>query len=85
MNSRSKKKKKLNAEEFDNKFSSGEDMSQHMDWSKAVKRINLDIPLWAIKDLDKEATRRGITRQSLIKTWIIDRLDEANQTRHEAI
>jgi hypothetical protein len=85
MNSRSKEKRKLAAEAFDKKFSAGEDLSDHVDWSKAVKRINLDIPLWAIKDLDKEATRRGITRQSLIKTWIIDRLDEVNQARHEAM
>lgn len=85
MNSRSKKRKKLTAEEFDKKFSAGEDMSEHVDWSKAVKRINLDIPLWAIKDLDKEAGRRGITRQSLIKTWIIDRLDEVKQAQHKAI
>lgn len=79
------KKKKLSAEEFDKKFSSGEDMSAHVDWTNAVKRINLDVPLWAIRDLDKEATRRGITRQSLIKTWLIDRLDEINQGRDDAI
>ena len=85
MSSPSKKAKKLTAKEFDQNFSDGEDMSAHVDWSKAVKRINLDIPLWAIKDLDKEAARRGITRQSLIKTWVIDRLDEVNQSRHEAI
>ena len=40
-----------------------------------TKRVNLDIPVWAIKELDREADRRGITRQSLIKTWLIDRLD----------
>lgn len=40
-----------------------------------TRRVNVDIPLWAIKELDKEAGRRGITRQSLIKTWLIDRID----------
>lgn len=40
-----------------------------------AKRVNVDIPIWAIKELDKEASRRGITRQALIKTWLIDRID----------
>jgi hypothetical protein len=40
-----------------------------------TKRVNLDIPVWAIKELDRESSRRGITRQSLIKTWLIDKLD----------
>ena len=40
-----------------------------------TKRVNVDFPVWAIKELDHEADRRGITRQALIKTWIVDRLD----------
>ena len=40
-----------------------------------TKRVNVDIPVWAIKELDRESDRRGITRQALIKTWLIDRLD----------
>lgn len=45
-----------------------------------TRRVNVDIPVWAIKELDREANRRGITRQSLIKTWLIDRID-AIQTK----
>ncbi len=73
----SENKQAITAEEFDSKFSAGEDMTKHVDWSKAIKRVSLDLPVWSIKELDKEAERRGITRQSLIKTWIIDRLDAA--------
>lgn len=40
-----------------------------------TRRVNVDIPVWAIKELDREANRRGITRQSMIKTWLIDRID----------
>lgn len=40
-----------------------------------TKRVNVDIPVWAIKELDKESDRRGITRQALIKTWLIDKID----------
>jgi hypothetical protein len=73
----SENKQPITADEFDRKFSAGEDMTKHVDWSKSIKRVSLDLPVWAIKDLDKEAERRGITRQSLIKTWIVDRLDAA--------
>ena len=78
----SENKKNISADEFDKKFSAGEDMTAHVDWSKAIKRVSLDLPVWAIKELDKEAERRGITRQSLIKTWIVDRLDAAKLTSH---
>ena len=76
----SENKQAITAEEFDQKFSAGEDMTKHVDWTKAIKRVSLDLPVWAIKELDKEAERRGITRQSLIKTWIVDRLDAAKPT-----
>ncbi len=71
----SQSKTAISAEEFDKKFSDGEDISEHIDWSNAIKRVSLDLPIWAIKELDKEADRRGITRQSLIKTWIVDKID----------
>lgn len=40
-----------------------------------TKRLVLDLPVWAIRALDVEATRRGIARQALIKNWLVDRLD----------
>jgi len=40
-----------------------------------TKRIVLDIPIWALKKIDKEANRRGIARQALIKSWLVDRVD----------
>jgi hypothetical protein len=75
-------KHSVTAAEFDRKFSAGEDMSEHVDWSNAIKRVSLDLPLWVIKELDKESERRGITRQSLIKTWIVDRLDAVKLATH---
>ncbi len=69
------KKKPISAQEFDKKFDKGEDMSDHVDWSSATKTVNVDIPVWAIKALDQEATRRGVARQALIKMWIVDRID----------
>ncbi|MGK5085145.1 hypothetical protein WDW37_17800 [Bdellovibrionota bacterium FG-1] len=39
----------------------------------------MDLPLWAIRALDKEATRRGVARQALMKMWLVDRLDSLNE------
>jgi macrodomain Ter protein organizer (MatP/YcbG family) len=40
------------------------------------KRLNVDFPVWMIERLDKEARRLGVTRQSIIKVWIADRLQK---------
>lgn len=71
----------MKASEFDKKFDSGEDISGELDFSKAKriknipKRINLDIPEWMLDKLDKEASRLGVTRQSIIKIWLAERLE----------
>jgi hypothetical protein len=70
------KKKKIKASELDEKFDRGEDISSHMNLSQAVKRVNVDFPVWSISELDKEADRLGIARQALIKIWIIEKLDQ---------
>lgn len=75
----------ISAEEFDAKFDAGEDMADYVDWSQSVKRINLDVPLWALKAMDKEANRRGIARQALIKTWLIDKLDSLEKGSKEVM
>jgi hypothetical protein len=33
-----------------------------------------------IAELDREATRLGVTRQSLIKVWIAEKLDHGGHT-----
>jgi CopG antitoxin of type II toxin-antitoxin system len=72
--------KTITTEEFDEKFDNGEDVSEYLDWSKArrpnqePKRVNVDFPAWMVRDLDKEAGRLGVTRQSLIKMWIAEKL-----------
>ena len=66
--------------EFDAAFDNGEDVSAHVDWPKArrpnqePKRVNVDFPAWVVAGLDREAGRLGVTRQSLIKMWIAERL-----------
>jgi len=38
------------------------------------KRINVDFPAWVVESLDREAARIGITRQFIIKVWLVERL-----------
>ena len=71
----------MKATEFDRKFDKGEKITGHLDVSKArrpgreQRRVNVDFPIWMIESLDREASRLGVTRQSIIKVWIADRLE----------
>jgi hypothetical protein len=75
----------MKAKDFDKKFDSGEDITEFLDISNArrpgqeQKRVNVDFPVWMIHDLDKEARRLGVPRQSLIKVWIAERLKNSSK------
>ena len=66
------------------KFDRGEDVSSHLDLSRAVrpeweqKRVDVGLLLWMIQSLDKEARRLGITRQSIIKVRLAERLQHTS-------
>ncbi|ADE15610.1 hypothetical protein Nhal_2527 [Nitrosococcus halophilus Nc 4] len=70
------------AKKFDSEFDSGKDMTHALDISKArrplqkQRRINVDFPDWMIESLDREASRLGVTRQSIIKVWLAERLEQ---------
>ena len=70
----------MKATEFDRRFDEGEDVSTELDWSAArrpnveTKRVNVDFPVWVVEGLDRQASRLGVTRQSLIKMWIAEKL-----------
>jgi len=74
----------MKAKEFDHKFDKGEDISKYLDLSKArrseleQKRVDVDFPAWMITQLDKEAKRPGVPRQSIIKLWVAERLKKAS-------
>jgi hypothetical protein len=71
----------MKARQFDKRFDAGEDISGLLDVSRArrvrqeQKRVNVDFPTWMIESLDKEASRLGVTRQSIIKVWLAERLE----------
>ncbi len=72
----------MKAKTFDRKFDAGEEVAGQLDLSQArrvgtdPKRVNVDFPAWMVDSLDREARRLGVTRQSLIKLWLADRLAE---------
>jgi hypothetical protein len=72
----------MRAKEFDKKFDEGkEDIIDNLDLSsiqrpnQTPRRVNVDFPEWMIASLDKEASRLGVTRQSIIKVWLAERLE----------
>jgi uncharacterized DUF497 family protein len=81
--SRDKEARFMKAKTLDRMFDAGQDIVEHLDLSKArrvgndPKRVNVDFPIWMVKSLDREAQRLGVTRQSLIKLWLADRLAQA--------
>jgi len=74
----------MKASNFDKKFDDGKDITSRLDLKKArrpgveAKRVNVDFPLWMVRELDKEAQRLGVTRQSLIKLWLADKLQHTH-------
>ena len=73
----------MKAKKFDSDFDNGKDISEALDLSRArrplqeQKRVNVDFPTWMIESLDREAGRLGVTRQSIIKVWLAERLEQS--------
>ena len=74
----------MKAKDFDKKFDQGkEDIIEDLDLStlkrpnQTPRRVNVDFPEWMIASLDREAARLGVTRQSIIKVWLAERLEHA--------
>ena len=73
----------MKAKEFDATFERGGSVVRRLDLARATRpgneqrRVNVDFPVWMIDSLDKEAKRLGVTRQSIIKVWIAERLQKA--------
>ena len=79
----------MKATELEIKFDENqEDVLEHFDLSTATrinhkqKRINVDFPEWIVNSLDREASRIGVTRQSIIKMWLVERLESQEANRN---
>lgn len=71
----------MNAKEFDQKFDDGEeDIIEMLDLSKAKrpfitqKRLTIDLPIWMIEIIDREANRLGVTPQTIIQASLTEHL-----------
>ena len=78
----------MKAKVFDKKFDDDElDLMEDLDlWNlprrnQKQRRGNVDFPAWMIESLDREANRLGVTRQSIIKVWLAERLEEVSLHR----
>jgi hypothetical protein len=71
----------MKAKTFDRKFDDGKGITDALDLTKLrrplqeQKRVNVDFPTWMVERLDREAKRIGVTRQSIIKVWLAERLE----------
>ena len=78
----------MKAKNFDKAFDdNSDDIIDSLDLStlkrpnQTQKRVNVDFPIWMIDSLDKEASRLGVTRQSIIKVWLAERLEHSPATK----
>ena len=71
----------MKAKKFEQQFDEDVDITASLDLSKAKRvlqeqrRVNVDFPAWMIDSLDREAGKIGVTRQSIIKVWLAERLE----------
>ena len=78
----------MKAKDFDKKFDENKtDIIDDLDLStlkrpnQQQKRVNVDFPVWVIDSLDKEAGRVGVSRQTIIKLWLVEKLEQIALTR----
>ncbi|WP_396433861.1 type II toxin-antitoxin system BrnA family antitoxin [Limnohabitans sp.] len=71
----------MKAKKFEQQFDEGADITASLDLSKGrrvlqeQKRVNVDFPTWMVDSLDREARKMGVTRLSVIKVWLAERLE----------
>ena len=70
----------MKAKDFEKQFDEDIDITESLDLSNTrrvlqqQKRVNVDFPTWIVESLDREAGKLGVTRQSIIKVWLAERL-----------
>ena len=71
----------MGASEFDRKFADNVFVLDELDLASArkpnlaQKKVTVAFPVWMIESLDRTARRLGVTRQSVIKLWLAERLE----------
>ena len=75
--------KTITVEEFDRLFDEGSDeIDDFIDWSSARRasdieqHLEVNLPFYVALSLDREAAKLGVTKQALIESWVIEKLEE---------
>jgi hypothetical protein len=82
-----KKNSTMTAQEFEKRFDEGEDITPFIDRSSIrrpgmeARRVNVDFPEWIIEKLDLQSKLIGVSRQSLIKLWVSERIQQEHQNQ----
>jgi hypothetical protein len=77
----------MTAQEFERKFDEGEDITPYIDKASIrrpgleARRVNVDFPEWIIDKLDLQSKLIGVSRQSLIKLWVSERIQQEHQNQ----
>jgi len=72
----------MKAEAFDQRFDQGETIIESLDLSRArrpgyeSRAVTIDVPEWMLDALDREARRLGVSRESIVKVWLAERLEQ---------
>ncbi len=73
----------MKASEFDRIFDEGKEDVLHLLDMKSARRpglepkpLNLEVPDWMLRALDREARRLGVTREAMINLWLAERLEK---------
>lgn len=79
--------KTISSEELDRRFDDGEDVSDHVEWSKSMRpgleleHADIDLPKWILRKVDAEALRLGVTRQTLLEEWISEKAERVSSSK----
>ena len=82
-----KKHSTMTAQEFEKRFDEGEDITPYIDKATIrrpgleARRVNVDFPEWIIDKLDLQSKLIGVSRQSLIKLWVSERIQQEHQNQ----
>ena len=81
----------ITAQEFEQRFDDGEDITPYIDETSIhrpgleSRRVNVDFPEWIIQKLDFQSKLIGVSRQSLIKLWVSERIQQEHQNQKSLI
>ena len=72
------KQARTTAANLEGRFDAGQDVLDYFDVCEAVRgdlppqSLQVELPAWAVSALDREADRRGVAPQSLVKTAVVE-------------